>query len=83
MCVYCVYLLCIYTVNTHPCMYIFKKNMLHLYIKYIIYNINYMKYKYIHVNIFKIYTVCVYLYTVMAKNIGTLGKYGQKEGCEN
>ncbi len=41
-------------------MYIFKKNMLHLYIKYIY--ILYKLYKYIHVNIFKIYAVCVCIY---------------------
>ncbi len=47
-------------------MYIFKKNMLRLYIKYI--NIWYKlyEYEYIHVNIFKmykIYVVCVSMYT--------------------
>ncbi len=35
--------------------------MLSLYIKYIIYNINYMN-KNIHLNIFKTYAVCVCLY---------------------
>ncbi len=42
-------------------MHVFKKNMLCLYIKYIIY----MKYNiniYTHVNIFKIYTECVCIY---------------------
>ncbi len=46
-------------------MYIFKKNMLRLHIKYIY--IWYKLYKYyIHVNIFKIYAVayvCVFIYT--------------------
>ncbi len=27
ICVYCVYLLCSLYINTHTCMYIFKKNM--------------------------------------------------------
>ncbi len=43
ICVYCVYLLCVYIkTHTHTHVYIFKKNMLRLYIKYdIIYmNIN-------------------------------------------
>ncbi len=31
-------------------------------LKIFIYNINYMNIKYIHVNIFKIYNVCEYLY---------------------
>ncbi len=52
MCVYCVY--------KYTRMHIFKKNMLRLYI-YIWYNL--YEYKYIHVNIFKIYAVCVCLNT--------------------
>ncbi len=41
-CVCNVYIYYVY-INTHPCMYMFNKNMLCLYIKYIyIYNINYM-----------------------------------------
>ncbi len=55
----CVHIICVCTVyiyyvyiNTHTCMYIFKKNV--MFIKYINYmNIN------IHVNILKMYTVCV------------------------
>ncbi len=46
-------------------MYIFKKNMLCLYIKYVYiqYNIKYNNINiYTHVNIFKIYTVCVCIY---------------------
>ncbi len=43
-------------------MYIFKKNMLRLYIKYM--HIRHIgnEYKYIHVNIFQIYAVCECLY---------------------
>ncbi len=42
ICVLTVYIYYVY-INTHTCMYIFKKNMFCLYIKYIyIYNINYM-----------------------------------------
>ncbi len=58
-----IYYLCI---NTNKCMYMFKKNMLCLYIKYIykVYNINI----YTHVNIFNIYAVCVcvcvYIYII-------------------
>ncbi len=44
-------------------MYIFKKNILRLYIKYIYIWYNLYEYKYIHINIFKIYAVCVSLYT--------------------
>ncbi len=58
MCVYCVYLLCIY-INTHSCMYTFHKNMLCLYFKFI-YNINYINTNID--NIFKIYTVCMCIY---------------------
>ncbi len=45
-------------------MYMFKKNMLCLYIKYIYININYMNINIgrLHVNIFKIFTVCVCIY---------------------
>ncbi len=58
MCVYCVYLLYI---NTHTCMYIFKK-MLRLYNTYDTFYMNINKYMKKHVNIFKIYAVCVCLY---------------------
>ncbi len=56
-----VYMYYVY-INTHTCMYIFKKKVLCLYNKniYIIYKL--FKYKYIYVNIFKIYTVCVCIY---------------------
>ncbi len=47
-CVCTVYMCYVY-INTHTCMYIFKKNMLHLYIKLFIYDILYA-YKYIHAN---------------------------------
>ncbi len=62
MCVYCVYLLCIYK-YTHMHVYISEKNdTLCLYIKYI-YRYNKLhEYKCIHVNIFQIYTVCVCIY---------------------
>ncbi len=40
-------------------MYIFKKNILCLYIKYISMSYKLYEYKYIHVNIFKIYNVYV------------------------
>ncbi len=45
-------------------MYIFKKNMLRLYIKYIYIWYKLYEYKYIQVNIFKIYAVyvCVFIY---------------------
>ncbi len=54
-------------------MYIFKKNMLHLYIKYIYYNEKISKYKYLHVNIFKMYALfgCIYLYIINIHNIHT------------
>ncbi len=42
-------------------MYIFKKNMIRLYIKYILILYKLYEYKYIHVNIFKIYT-CMFVY---------------------
>ncbi len=41
MCVCTVYIYYVY-INTHTCMCIFKKNKLCLYIKYILYNINYI-----------------------------------------
>ncbi len=43
-------------------MYLFKKNMLCLYYKYIYMLYKLYEYKYIHVNIFEIYTVCVCIY---------------------
>ncbi len=51
-------------------MYIFKKNMLHLYIKYICIWYKLYEYKYIHVNtgkyFFKICAacVCIYIYII-------------------
>ncbi len=47
-------------INTHTSMYIFQKNVLRLYIKYIY--MLYKLYNYINVNIFKIYAVCVRIY---------------------
>ncbi len=61
--IYYVYIVFIYTYYylLYTCMYIFQKNMLCLYIKYI-YLLNQLyEYKYRHVNIFKIYA-CVYFY---------------------
>jgi len=57
MCVYCVYLFCIYK-YTHRCIYISEKMYVYI-LNIFIYNINYMN---INVNIFKIYTVCVCIY---------------------
>ncbi len=41
------------TINTHKCIYTFKKKELSLYIKYI----------YMNINIFKLYGACESLYT--------------------
>ncbi len=61
-----VYIVCVYMyyayINTHTCMYIFMKNMLYLYIKYIynfnVRNINTCKY------FQNICCMCVYLYII-------------------
>ncbi len=45
-------------------MYIFKKNMIRLYIKYILILYKLYEYKYIHVNVFKIYTQHTHMYYV-------------------
>ncbi len=63
VCVCTVYIYYVY-INTHTCMFIFKKNMLRLYIKYI-YTL-YQLYKYIHLNTCKYFQnrccMCVCLY---------------------
>ncbi len=51
ICMCAVYIYYVY-INTKICMYIFKKNMLRLYIKYIYIWYNLKINKYIHVNIF-------------------------------
>ncbi len=60
-----VYIYYVY-INTHTCIYIFKKNMSHLYIKYIYIWYNLYEYKYIYVNTCKYFQnmccMCVSLY---------------------
>ncbi len=59
-------------------MYIFKKNiMCILNICICIYNINY-DYKYMHVNIFKIYNACVCIYISLINITSTHGFYINK-----
>ncbi len=57
LCVCNVYVCYVY-INTHTCAYILKINILFKYDQL-------YEYKYIHVNIFKVYTVyvCIYIYT--------------------
>ncbi len=52
-------------INTKTGMYTFKKNMLCLCIKYIYIKYNNLNIKmYIRVNIFKVYTVCVFIHII-------------------
>ncbi len=65
MCVLCIFIM---SINTHTCMYMFKNIFVYI-LNIFIYNVNYMNTnKYIHVNIFKIYTACVCIYIYMITN---------------